>query len=421
MEGKRNFRLLLSQGILWGLALQISSAAVVVPYIAAELGAGKLVIALLVPLYAAGTLLGTAAAPKLLRVVTSMTVLMVGAAFLQAVLNAVNATAVSLWCVCADPSAQHRLYSYPLLLTSLLAGVIAGCGSVFYPMVLSASMSPRRRNDLLLKTAGFGAALGLVVIVAATGRLSSQEPQAQDADLLWIGTAALALATVCCLPLASRGVQLVGGPPTTLGVLREGHRHVRRQRWLRRYVLVQLIFISVRLSPMFFAIYIASTLGPDNGDLELFLIFTCSGLLIGIPAWRIVRQHLGTRGMYAVSAGLTAAAVILCAVSISWQLLPPLWSFGLVLLLAALANQGVPPAAQDWVMSRVDADTAAVTLSYSLIVVSVGTMIAGFGLGLAAEDGGAIWPLALMLSTVVVALLATFQVPRRAAEDGIGA
>lgn len=411
MESNRNYRLLLAQGTSHRLATQISSATTVLPYIAAELGGGQLLVTLLLPLHTAGMLLGTALAPKALRANISIALLTAGVAGLLAVLTAINATAVGFWCVCDGSALQVRLFSYPLLLTSFLIGVIAGSSLVIYPMVMAALLSPRRRSDLLLRQSGYGAALALLITASSIGYLSNLEPQAQDADLLWIGAAALTVAAICCLALKSRGVELVGGPPRTIEVLRQGYRHLRRQSWLRRFIFVHVIFLAITLAPMFFAIYTASTLGPDNGDLERFLIFTSVGLLIGIPFWRVVRGHLGIRGMYMSSAALSATAGILCIVSRQWPLLPTTWSFGLVLLLVAIANQGILPAAQDWIMSRVADADAAVILSYSQTLVSIGMILAGFGLAIAAEDGGAMWPLVMMLGLTIVALVAATRVP----------
>lgn len=412
MASKRNYRLLLAQGAFYNLAHQIGSAVVVLPYIATELGAGPLFIALLPTLFATGVLLGTVFAPKTLRAIITIALLMAGIAGLQALLAAVNAITVEFWD--GDGWWLVPLYSYPLLLTSFLMGFVKGNALVVYPMVTSALLSPQRRSDLLLRVPGYGAALGILVTASSIGFLSDLEPQAQDADLLWIGAAALTVSTLCCLGLKSRGVELVAGPPRTIEVLRQGYRYLRRQRWLRRYILIQLIFMAITLAPMFFAIYTASTLGPDNGDLERFLVFIGFGLLTAIPFWRFVRRHLETRGMYVCSATLSAAAGILCIVSQQWHLLPTLWSFGLVLLLAAVANQGVNAAWLNWFMSRVDDDDVAVVLSYSQILLSIGVIIFGFGLALVADRNGAIWPLVMMVGLAIVALLAATRVPASA-------
>lgn len=411
MAGERNYWQLLANGTFFRLAAHISGVTTVLPYIATELGGDAILVALLVPLYTVGALLGMTLAPAVLRVTTAIAALMVAIAGLMTALTAVNATAVGLWCGCDGSTLQVRLFSYPLLVTSFLSGVVTGGSSVIYPMVMSTLLTPLRRSDLLLRQTGYGAALAVLVTASSIGYLSNLEPQEQDADLLWIGAAALTVSTLCCLGLKSGRAEMIAGPTRIADVLRQGHGYIRQHRWLRRYVIVHCAFLAVTLAPMFFAIYTASTLGPDNGDLERFLVFTGCGLLIGIPFWRLVRRRLGTRGMYACSAILTAAAGTLCIVSRHWQLLPTLWSFGLVLLLAAVANQGVFPAAQDWIMSQVEDAAAAVVLSYSQILVSVGMIAVGFGLAIAAESGGAIWPLVMMTGLASLALLAVVWVP----------
>ncbi|MGD9619222.1 MAG: hypothetical protein AB7G47_02370 [Mycolicibacterium sp.] len=411
MAGERNYWQLLANGTFFRLATHISGVTTVLPYIATELGGDAILVALLVPLYTVGALLGMTLAPTVLRVTTAIAVLMVAIAGLLTVLTAVNATVVGLWCACDGSALELRLHSYPLLITSLLIGVVTGGSGVIYPMVMSTLLSPQRRSDLLLRQTGYGAALAVLVTASSIGYLSNLEPQEQDADLLWLGAAALTISTLCCLGLKSDSAEMMAGPARITDVLRQGYGYLRQNLWLRRYVIIHLVFLAVTLAPMFFAIYTASSLGPDNGDLERFLVFSGCGLLIGIPFWRLVRRRLGTRGMYACSAILTAATGILCIVSRQWQLLPTLWSFGLVLLLAAVANQGVFPASQDWIMSKVEEDAAAVVLSFSQILVSVGMIVVGFGLAIAAESGGAIWPLVMMTGLASLALLAVIWVP----------
>ena len=149
--------------------------------------------------------------------------------------------------------------------------------------------------------------------------------------------------------------------------------------------------------------------------LDDFLLFFGIGLLAGIPLWRLVRAHLGTRGMYACSAGISVAAAILCIVSQQWHLLSGMWTLGPVLLLSAIANQAILPAAYDWVFGHASAEDAAVVISYSQIVVSVGFIFAGFAFSIAAEYGPDVWPLGLLLALTGVACLAAMQVPRTAA------
>jgi predicted MFS family arabinose efflux permease len=95
-----------------------------------------------------------------------------------------------------------------------------------------------------------------------------------------------------------------------------------------------------------------------------------------------------------------------------FRVLPALWTFGLAMLLALVANQAIYPASQEWILRRTPANLRVVILSYSQIVFNVGLLVPAFALGLIAGQGPAIWPLALMLSLNVTAIVAAAQVPR---------
>jgi MFS family permease len=208
---------------------------------------------------------------------------------------------------------------------------------------------------------------------------------------------------------------LASGPGGTLDTLRSGRSYLRTNGWLQHFLATQLVFMSVTLSPMFYAIY-AAELGTGFGDMDDFLVFFGIGLLAGIPLWRLVRTRLGVRGMYACSAGISVAAAIICILSQRWHLLPGLWALGPVLLLSALASQAVWPAAYDWVFGHASAEQAVVVISYSQIVVSLAVIFAAFAFSLAAEYGPDVWPLGLLVSLTALACLAATRVPRIAAK-----
>jgi len=222
------------------------------------------------------------------------------------------------------------------------------------------------------------------------------------------------LCATCSFALQAGGVELASGPGRILDSLRDGHSYLRTNRWMKRFLATQLVFVAVTLSPMFYVIYAAESLGTGIGDMDDFLVFFGIGLLAGIPLWRLVRTRLGVRGMYACSAAISLAAVIFCIVSQRWHLVPGLWALGPVLMLSALANQAVWPAAYDWIFGQASDEEAVVVISYTRTVVSVGVIFAGFALSVAAESGPDVWPLGLLLALTALACAAATQVPRTA-------
>lgn len=307
---------------------------IVIPYVADQVGSPGIVVALLVPGFTAGTLLGTAFEPKVLRITVSVAGLLGGIALVDAALTALIAVDIAV--------VPPRSGAYPLLLLCILIGIVSGSLEVVSPMAMSALLSAQQRSDLLLKQSGYGAALVVVITAFFASQYVRDSLPWHDVDLLWIGVAAMVLCAACSFALRTRGVELASGPGRTLDSLRNGHSYLCTNRWTQRFLATQLVFMSVTLSPMFYAIY-AAELGAGFGDMDDFLVFFGIGLLAGIPLWRLVRTRLGVRGMYACSAGISVAAAIICIVSQRWHLLPGLWALGPVLLLSALANQAVWP------------------------------------------------------------------------------
>jgi hypothetical protein len=75
------------------------------------------------------------------------------------------------------------------------------------------------------------------------------------------------------------------------------------------------------------------------------------------------------------------------------------------------ANPAIYSASQQWILRRTPANFRVVNLSYTQIGFNVGLLVPAFALGLIAGQGPAIWPLVLMLSLNVTAIVAAAQVP----------
>ncbi len=148
---KRNFQVLLLQGTVYTAAIQLTSVATVIPYICAELNGPNIVVALVVPIFTVGYLYGTAFSTRVLRWRVSVATLIAGTAVVMGVLTAANATDVSV--VPPTPAV------YVLLVIAVLIGIASGCSVVTYQLAISTLLTPQRRSDLLLRTAGFGAAV----------------------------------------------------------------------------------------------------------------------------------------------------------------------------------------------------------------------------------------------------------------------
>lgn len=317
----------------------MSSILIVIPYIADQAGSPGIVVALIVPGFTAGTLLGTALGPRVLSITVSVAALLGGIAVVDAALTALIAVDIAV--LPAD------VLAYPLLLLCVLIGILSGSLEVVSPMALTALLTARERSRLLLQQSGYGAALVIVITAFFATQFVRGAMTWDDIDLVWMGVVAMLLCAACCFALRTDGVELTGGPTRMRDTVREGRSYLRTHPWMQRFLTTQLLFMVVTLSPMFYVIYAAESLGAGHGDMDDFLIFIGIGLLGGIPVWGLVRSRWGVRGMYAGSGLISVAAAVIGIVSQHWQLLPGSWAFGPVLLLSALANQAVWPAAYD--------------------------------------------------------------------------
>ncbi|MBB3604602.1 MFS family permease [Mycolicibacterium sp. BK556] len=402
LQGGQNYRVLLTQGTFFKVGVQVSSISAVIPYMADQLGSPAVVVALLAPAFTAGTMVGTMLGPKVLRMAVSVTGLLVGIALTQATLTALVALDIAL--------APRWLFAYPLLLACLLIGTVTGSSQVVSPMAMSALLSAQERGDLMLRQAGYSGALVVLITAFTAGHLLPDSPRWHDADLLWVSVVAMLVGAVCCATLRAPGVELARGPARMIDTLREGRTQLLNNRWLRQFMTTNLVFVPVILTPTFYAIYAAEFLA-ESVKVDQFLVFVGVGLLAGIPLWRLVRRQWGARGVYLCSALISVVAAALCIASQQWHVVPGLWAFGPAMLLSAVANQALLPAAYDWIFGHADGADAAVLISCTHIVISVAMIVSGFALGLIAEGAPAVWPLVTMLVLTAVAGASALRAP----------
>jgi MFS family permease len=394
----RNFPVLLSQGIFYTVAVQLTSAMAVIPFITAELDAPAIAVALLVPVYTIGTLFGNVFIAQILRWTSSVVVLLFGNVFLQAVLIILNALAVEFL--------PDNVSPYPLLITTAFIGVAAGFSRVIVSLSTAALLPSDRQGSLLVQQAGYGAVMVTLVSAYSAGFLSDESPGIDNAELLWVGAVAMIVSAICCIGL--RPIRDV--MPTErmrMGeVMVAGARLLRSAGWLRRYLVTQVAFTTITLGSVFYGIYSSESLGPDNGALDTILTFVGLGLLAGIWIWSHVRKRFDVRGMLVCSALIGMSAAVLTLVLIAFRPIPLVWTFGLAMMLTAIASQAVFPASHVWLEREVTDDERVVVLSFTQIVVSVVSIGIALVFGLIARHGLEVWPIAIMLALNVIAAMA---------------
>lgn len=398
----RNSSVLLAQGTFYTVAVQLTSVTAVIPFICAELGAKGVVVALLVPIYTIGTLFGNVFIAQILRWHTSIVAVLLGNVCLQALLIIANAIDIEFL--------PKNVSPYLLLLTSALIGVSSGCSRVVVSLSTAALLPRERQSRLLIQQAGYGAVLVMLISAYSAGFLSDDSPGIDNAELLWVGAAAMIVSAICCFGLRQARDVMPAERMRMGEVLIAGVRRFRGASWLRRYLVTQVAFTSITLGSVFYGIYSSESLGPDNGALDSILAFVGLGLLAGIGIWSYVRKRFDVRGMLLCSALIGACAAVLCLTLMTSRLLPMVWTFGLAMMLTAIASQAVFPASHDWIEREVTDDERVVVLSFTQIVVSVVAIGIAFVFGVVARHGSALWPLTIMLALNAIAAITAARV-----------
>ncbi|MBO0676511.1 hypothetical protein JRC04_03430 [Mycolicibacterium sp. S2-37] len=404
VRATHTYEWLLWHSSLYNAGVQLTAATTVLPYIATELGAPALLVSLFVPFFTAGAVLGNIAAPKALRIGGPVVVVLTVLAVIQAGLISANVAHIAYL---PDDGVV-----YALLITTAVIGVAAGVFTVLLPVAASQVLSPTRRSDMLLRSAGYGAALVTVVSIFSSGFLSDASPGLDDAELLLVGSVAMGLSALCLLGLRAMHITMPTQVSDIRDTLRRGVDYTRTHSWFQRYLVTNIVFRAMAFGSMFFAIYSAESLGADNGELDTILIFMGLGLLLGVPLWQRVRTHLDARGMYLCSAAVGGVAAASCLVLHGLHVVPLVWLIGGAILLVAVANQGVYPASQDWIFDRADGDARVVVFGFSQLVMNLASMPLGFVVAVLAANGPAIWPIAVMLGIALLAGASATGVPK---------
>jgi MFS family permease len=405
--GRRDYRVLLLQGILYGAALQLSSITTVLPYVCAELGGPLIIVGLVVPVYMVGRIMGSLFAPRLVSATGSVRRMLAGIAGAQALL---------ILTMAVDLRFLPREFSpYPLLFSAVLLGVVAGCSIVVFPLAMALLLSADQQSDLMLRQTGFGAVLMILISVYGLETFCHGVSGIDDAELLLAASGVMVMSAAACLAVSPRSAHQPAQPTSTAVTLTQGYRYLRQKPWLMRFIGVQTLFTSVALAPMFFSIYAERWLGSGDGELDDLLVFIGVGALVGIPLWTVMRRYVDTRGLLACSAILTIAGAILCSVSLTQRLLPFGWTLGLTLLVITLATQVLPPALLRWIVHHTDDDERVLVLSFNETVVALAYVCAGLVFGAAAAYGPATWPVVVIVAAAMAAAVVAARAPRWAA------
>ena len=258
-----------------GLAGQLASTTVVLPFMCVALGGSLLVAGLLVPLNTVGTLLGYPLGPALIGTrLRSQTIMALSALTSAALLAGLAAVSLLL------PD-RSLAVSVTFTAVALGSGLAAGADSVAFSDVLARGLPPARRSGLLLGEGAVGGALAIVVALLSAVLLGDRDPIVGHVALQWVAAGCLAISGVLALFVAIEHAPAPAVRRTIATTIRAGVAGVRRYAWLRRYLVRQVLLLSVALATSFFSIRAATLHGKVPGSLAVIVAVTSTARVSG--------------------------------------------------------------------------------------------------------------------------------------------
>ena len=407
---RRNFALLLAQGSAYGLAGKLASTSIVLPFLCAALGGSLLVAGLLLPLSTLGTLVGYTLAPVIMATRLPSRVVLALSAIASGALLLVLAS-VSL----LIPGRGLGL-SLAFVGVAVGTGLTSGAGTIAWTDVMARGIHPDRRSTLLLSQAAVGGALAAAVALISAWVFATRDPIVGHIALQWFAAGFLVVSGLCALAVALEHGPVREGSSRSLGTsFRDGLAATRRYPWLRRYLVQQVLFLSVALATTFFSIRVAALHGSVPGSLAVIIAVTSLALVVGAPLWHRVLRWRGYRGMLL---GGTACSAVAAAGAVTIERLGLVGSplmHAVLMLLATLAADAVSVAKSAYLVEHAPAEELPALSAFAQLVIGVAAALLAAGIATLAQVHGTVWPAMVLLALNLVAVAAASRVPRTAA------
>ena len=132
---------------------------------------------------------------------------------------------------------------------------------------------------------------------------------------------------------------------------RQGIEAARSQPCFRRYAAIQLLFVPVSLGTSFYSMHASVNHGSSAGSLRVLVISSSVGLIVGSLFWRVVNRTLGPQAILVISGLMGSPVAAICVVIEYKREWDHVWIYGIVFILATIANQAIFTAMLSWMSS----------------------------------------------------------------------
>jgi MFS family permease len=399
-----NFRILLGNGSFVDLAKQLSNPQVVLPFLYSVLGAPLAFAGLIVPMNKVGDLFGRAvSAPLISKARFSKRYMAFGSLVVGIFLMA-----LAIFVQIIQPNAVAVIF----LLVAGAIGVGQGLSNVAFQNVLGHAIPQERRGRLLFTQTAVGGALAIAAASATIPLFKNAKPLDSHITLVWISAVVLVLAFVFSL-LVREAPANTDASSGARGFTSEIHRAftlVGQAPWFRRFLVVQVLFLSVALATTFYSIHAASLHGEKSGSLSVFVIASSLGFVVGGPLWSWVLDK-GVRPVFILGGLATMSAAILALIIEYVASLQSVLLHAPVFLLATLGYQAVTQGRQIYVVNMTTDEERPFFISISQTLLQALSIGVAALFGVLAHVNGEAWPLLVILAMNTIAVLYVFALP----------
>jgi hypothetical protein len=403
------YRRILTQGTFYSSSLQLANVSAVLPFICAQVGS-VFVAGLLFPVFSIGIVAGNSASAFVLGWSRHLKhYVFAGAAIAIALLFTFAAIASDI------PGEIDVVF----LVTSAAMGVAIGISNGAHSELISAKLPETRRCQLILGQGAIGAVVVITATLLVLPLLTHYGIDSGRATVLWVGAVGMLAAAAAALHVGPVHSHLAFHPARMTEMFRRGYAVTRSQLWFRQYVIIQLLFVPVSLGATFYSLHAANQHSEPH-RVELLVMFSSAGMLIGCFVWRAVYRAFGVRGMLIVSSLLAVTAALLCLHSHIIGLWQHPLVHGIVLLLAVMADQAIYAAAVTWIGRFAAEHERAMLMGFGAALIALVTSCLGVAFGAIAADVTAVWPVAIVLLLNFGALAAATRAPGRPQLAGAG-
>ncbi len=406
-----NARILLLRGLNTELVHRLASIRVVMPFFFISLGAPTLFAGIIMPITVGAQSAGKVLfAPLIASAPLHKTYIVFGTLVTTVGLAIIASSAAHL---------TLTVLTVFLLIVVTVMGIVQGLTKLAYYALLPALLSKDKRTGLLNAQQVFGGLLAVLVALIAKYYFQDDHPTADHVALIWAGVLFAFLAACLAIPIRETRRMLPENPvPDRIGTnkkqssisRREQFRITLKHDWFRRFVLVQLLFLSIVETLPFYSMHAASLHKDAPGSLSTFVISIGLGVLAAGPIMnRLSAKSLRTT-MYFSTFLAIAAAVLALLLELTGTFTSQYY-YAAVFFLMAAAAMGGSTSIKVYIGEM--APPTECTYYYataSLIVSSIGIPSA-LALAFAAHFQNESVPIAVILAGNVAAIAAVYWLP----------